>query len=109
MTSALAKSSDTGPPEPNASDAAAKVGTAVAAFALSPHHTALRCLFVVCLHRGVQLKPIDFGEVKETDTLGSVLRVMQKVGLRGKPLRHGNWKKLAALGYAFPMMALQKS
>src|SRR5215813_6744653 len=108
MSSALAKTA--GPPKGEADAPTESPGaTAVAAFALSPHHTALRCLFVVCLHRGVQLKPIDFGEVKETDTLGSVLRVMQKVGLRGKSLHRCNWKKLAALGYAFPMMALQKS
>jgi ATP-binding cassette subfamily B protein len=80
-----------------------------AGFALSPHHTALRCLFVVCMHRGVQLKPEDFAEVKETDTVGSVLRVMQKVGLRGRLLRHGNWKRLAALGYAYPVMAQRKA
>ncbi len=111
MSSALAKT--VGPAPEGEADTPAGDGshgaTAVARFALSPHHTALRCLFVVCLHRGVQLKPIDFGEVKETDTLGSVLRVMQKVGLRGKPLHRCNWKKFAALGYAFPMMALQKS
>ena len=108
MSSALAKT--VGPPKGEADAPTENQGaTAVARFALSPHHTALRCLFVVCLHRGVQLKPIDFGEVKETDTLGSVLRVLQKVGLRGKPLHRSNWKKLAALGYAFPMMALQKS
>jgi len=76
--------------------------------ARSPHYTALRCLFVVCLHRGVQLKPENFTEVKESDTLGSVLRVMQKVGLRGRVLPHCKWKKLIGLGYAFPMMAQLK-
>ena len=77
--------------------------------ARSPHYTALRCLFVVCLHRGVQLKPENFAEVKESDTLGSVLRVMQKVGLRGRVLQGCKWKKLTALGYAYPVMAQQKA
>jgi ATP-binding cassette subfamily B protein len=77
--------------------------------ARSPHYTALRCLFVVCLHRGVQLKPENFAEVKESDTLGSVLRVMQKVGLRGRVLPGCKWKKLTALGYAYPVMAQQKA
>jgi subfamily B ATP-binding cassette protein HlyB/CyaB len=77
--------------------------------ARSPHYTALRCLFVVCLHRGVQLKPENFAEVRESDTLGSILRVMQKVGLRGRVLPRCNWKKLAALGYAYPVMAQQKA
>ena len=72
--------------------------------ARSPHYTALRCLFVVCLHRGVQLKPENFAEVRDSDTLGSILRVMQKVGLRGRVLPRCNWKKLAALGYAYPVM-----
>ena len=64
---------------------------------------------MVCLHRGVQLKPENFAEVKESDTLGSILRVMQKVGLRGRVLPRCKWKKLTALGYAYPVMAQQKA
>jgi ATP-binding cassette subfamily B protein len=44
-------------------------------FQLSPHHTALRCLFVVALHKGVQLKAENFAEFSEADTLGSILRI----------------------------------
>jgi ATP-binding cassette subfamily B protein len=77
-------------------------------FTLSPHHTALRCLFIVSLHRGVLLKPENFSAFSETDTLGSVLRVMRDVGLRGKILRGCKWNKLTALNYAYPVMALLK-
>jgi ATP-binding cassette, subfamily B, bacterial HlyB/CyaB len=77
-------------------------------FTLSPHHTALRCLFVVSLQRGVLLKPENFTGFSETDTVGSVLRVMRETGLRGKVLRGCKWNRLAALNYAYPLIALQK-
>ena len=76
--------------------------------AVSPLHTALRCLFVVALHRGVQLTPQRFAEVSDGDTLGSILDVMRKVKLRGKVLRGCKWNDLAALNYAYPVMALLK-
>jgi len=69
----------------------------------------LRCLFVVSLHRGIQLKPESFADVSESDILGSMLRVMHKVGLRGKMIRRQKWKHLAALNYAYPVMAMLKS
>ena len=76
-------------------------------FKLSPHHTALRCLFVVALHKGVQLKAEDFAQFNETDTLGSVLHIMNKVALRGKLLRSTKWNTLTGLSHAYPVMALQ--
>jgi ATP-binding cassette, subfamily B, bacterial HlyB/CyaB len=78
-------------------------------FQLSPHHTALRCLFVVALHKGVQLKPEDFAEFTETDTLGSILSIMNKVALRGRLLRGGKWQTLTGVNHAYPVMALQAS
>ena len=76
-------------------------------FKLSPHHTALRCLFVVALHKGVQLKAEHFAEFSEADTLGSILRIMSKVALRGKLLRGTKWNTLTGLSHAYPVMALQ--
>jgi subfamily B ATP-binding cassette protein HlyB/CyaB len=77
-------------------------------FVLSPHHTALRCLFVVSLQRGVLLKPENFSDFRETDTTGSVLRVMNAVGLQGKVLSRCKWKNIVALNDAYPLMAIQK-
>lgn len=77
-----------------------------APFSLSPHHTALRCLFVVCLHQGVQLKPENLAGVSESETLTSVLKVMQDIGLRGKILRGCKWNKLHALNSAYPIIAV---
>ncbi len=82
--------------------------TDVAQVTLSPHHTALRCLFVVSLQRGILLKPENFADFSEADTLGSVLRVMGQVGLEGKVLRRTKWTRLLELSDAFPAMALMK-
>jgi ATP-binding cassette, subfamily B, bacterial HlyB/CyaB len=75
-------------------------------FALSAGHTALRSLFIVALQAGVQLKPEDFAEFTDANTLGSVLQVMRRAGLKGTAVRPGNWRRLTELDRAFPVMAL---
>ena len=74
---------------------------------MSPHLTALRCLFLVALHHGVQVRPESLGTADEADTVGSVLRLMREVGLTGKLLKHRRWDDLATLGSAYPVMAEQ--
>ena len=81
---------------------------AAAGFTLTARHTALRSLFVVSFHAGVQLKPEDFAAFDETDTLGSVLRVIQGAGLRSRVVRGRKWRNLVALDHAFPLMAVLK-
>ncbi len=83
--------------------------TVTATLPLSAHHTALRCLFIISLRRGVLLKPENFNGFNETDTLGSVLRVMASVGLQGKVVHQGSWKKLQSLSYAYPLLATLKN
>lgn len=75
-------------------------------FTLPPHHTALRCLFVLSLNRGVVLKPENFVGFSETDTIGSVLRVMGEVGLEGRVLKGRKWSRIAQLSDTFPVMAM---
>ena len=72
----------------------------------SPLHTALRCLFVMCLQRGVQIQPEHFSAVREDDVLGSVLRVIRAAGLRARILKRRRWKEVLALAHTFPLMAL---
>ena len=72
----------------------------------APHYTALRCAFILCLWRGVQLQPQHFARVDEADTLGSVLRVVGQSGLRARVLRRSGWRGLQALGGVFPAMAI---
>jgi subfamily B ATP-binding cassette protein HlyB/CyaB len=75
---------------------------------MSPHLTALRCLYLVALHHGVQIPPERLGDADEADTLGSVLRIMRDVGIAGKPLKDRSWDDLSRLGSAWPVMAQQK-
>jgi subfamily B ATP-binding cassette protein HlyB/CyaB len=56
----------------------------------------------------VLLKPENFSDFRETDTTGSVLRVMNAVGLQGKVLSRCKWKNIVALNDAYPLMAIQK-
>ena len=81
---------------------------APATFLLSRHHTAIRCLFVMALHRGVQLRPEAIAGISEEDPTGSMLRVLAASGLEGKLLQGRRWRHLAGLGGAWPAMALQK-
>lgn len=79
-------------------------GVAAGPALLSPLHTALRCLFMISLYRGVQLKPEHFSAVTEHDVLGSILRVLRQVGLRGRVIRRYGWRHVSGLSHAFPLM-----
>ncbi len=74
---------------------------------MSPHLTALRCLYLIALHHGVQVAPEKLGEADETDTVGSVMWIMRDVGLTSKLLGNRTWKDLTKLGSAYPVMAEQ--
>jgi ATP-binding cassette subfamily B protein len=76
-------------------------------FVLSAHHTALRGLFIVALRAGVQLKPEDFAVAEDTDTVGSVLRVMERAGLKGQTVQLRGRQGLSELDDVFPVMALR--
>lgn len=83
--------------------------TVSATLPLTAHHTALRCLFIISLRRGVLLKPENFNGFSETDTVGSVMRVMGSVGLQGKIVGGCNWNRLTSLSYAYPLLAIMKN
>ena len=72
----------------------------------SPHHTALRCLFMMALHRGVQLQPEQFASVADTDTIGSVLRVLRESGLPGEAMHRADAANLRAA--TLPLMAMMR-
>lgn len=76
---------------------------------MSPHLTALRCLFLVALHHGVQVPPEKLGEADENDTVGSVLRLMAELGMTAKLMKNRDWSDLLGLGSAFPIMAEQEN
>ncbi len=80
--------------------------TAQPKFPLSPYHTALRCLFVVALQRGVRIKPEQLSVFNKADTLASVLSLIRTVGLHGRLLNGCKWKQLTGLATNFPLMAL---
>ncbi len=72
---------------------------------MSPHLTALRCLFLVALHHGVQVPPEKFAEVDESDIIKSIFSITRDLSLAAKLLKNRTWDDLASLGSAFPVMA----
>jgi ATP-binding cassette subfamily B protein len=75
---------------------------------MSPHLTALRCLFLVALHHGVQVPPEKLGHADESDTEGSLLQIFRDVGMAGKVLRKRKWVDLTRLGSAYPIIVQLK-
>ena len=75
---------------------------------MSSHLAALRGLFLVALHHGVQVPPENFAAADEADTVGSLLRLMRDIGLSAKLLSGRNWEQLTHLGSAYPAMAERK-
>jgi len=76
---------------------------------MSPHLAALRCLFLLGLHHGVQIAPEKLAHADDSDTIGSILRIMREVGLRGKILKNRSWSDLTSLGSAYPVMVERKT
>ena len=58
--------------------------------------------------RGKQLRPEHFAVVSDKDILGSMLRVLREVGLRGRALRRRRWRDITKLSHAFPLMGMMK-
>ncbi|WP_029015132.1 peptidase domain-containing ABC transporter [Niveispirillum irakense] len=75
---------------------------------MSPHLTALRCLFLIAMHHGIQLAPEELPTDGADDTKGSVLRAMRTVGLKGRIIDNCDWEKAGALGTAYPALAIRK-
>ncbi len=74
----------------------------------SPYHTALRCLFLVARHHGVEVTPEKLAATDPADTLNSVRAVMQEMGLRSSVLQQRSWQDLISLGSAYPAIAILK-
>ena len=74
----------------------------------TPYHTALRCLFLIARHHGVELSPESLVRVGQADIFASTLQVMRELGLKGNVLRNQSWRKLNKLGKIFPAIAVQK-
>ena len=71
---------------------------------LSPHHTALRSLFIMCLQRGVHLTADHIAGIGEGDVVASSVRALAAVGLAGKVMRNQRWRNLKDMRSACPMM-----
>ena len=72
----------------------------------SPYHTALRCLFLVARHHGVEITPEQLSATDPANTLASVRGVMRNVGIRTTVLMQRTWQDLIALGQAYPAIAI---
>jgi len=75
---------------------------------VTPHHTALRCLFIVAIHHGLHLTPEEIGSIGTDDLIKSVLRVMKGAKLKGRALHDCSWTNLMSLGGAYPAMVVRR-
>ena len=73
-----------------------------------PRHTALRSLFLVGMHHGLQLTPEQLATSEGGDLEASVLKIMREAGLASRSLKHCKWNNLVSLGKAYPVLAVKK-
>ncbi len=73
------------------------------------HFTALRCFFLLAQHHGIKLEPANLSSPDQTNSLASILKEMDKVGLNSKVVHNRKWGHLIALGSAFPVVAIHKN
>jgi ATP-binding cassette subfamily B protein len=70
--------------------------------------TALRCLFLIAMHHGIQLAPEELPLNGVDDIKGATLKAMRAVGLKGRSLERCSWDKAGRLGTAYPALAIRK-
>ncbi|SNS49151.1 MULTISPECIES: peptidase domain-containing ABC transporter [unclassified Azospirillum] len=70
--------------------------------------SALRCLFLIAMHHGIQLAPEELPVSGANDIKGSTLKAMRAVGLKGRVLERCSWEKAGQLGTAYPAFAIRK-
>ncbi|MEI7605998.1 MAG: peptidase domain-containing ABC transporter [Rhodospirillaceae bacterium] len=75
---------------------------------MAPRLTALRCLFILAQHRGIQISPELLSSPSTDDTTRLLLRLMKAVELSGKVLRKQKWEQIISLGSAYPILAMLK-
>jgi len=75
---------------------------------LAPELTALRCVFLVAMHHGLQLAPDELPQIGHADMVPAVLRALRQAGLKGQALRDASWEKAARLGTAYPALAVRR-
>ena len=81
------------------------ISSPVIAPPLTPHHTLLRCLFMLALHRGVTLSPEQLAMARPDDPIGSATGLLRAAGLGVTMRRRTRWRDLAG---DFPMLALRR-
>jgi len=75
---------------------------------LAPDLTALRCLFLVATHHGLQVAPEDLPAAQGPDLLPAMLAAMRGLGLKAKAVTGCGWEKAERLGTAYPALALRR-
>ncbi|NKC29750.1 peptidase domain-containing ABC transporter [Falsiroseomonas selenitidurans] len=72
---------------------------------LAPELTALRGVFLLAMHHGLQLAPDELPQPGQPDMVAEVLRALRAAGLKAQALRRGGWARAAGLGTAYPALA----
>ena len=70
----------------------------------APHLAALRSLFLVALHNGVEIPADLMSSYAGEEIVSFVFETMRKVELRGKLLHRRKWQDLTQLSSAFPVL-----
>lgn len=75
---------------------------------MAPELTALRSLFLIAMHHGLQMAPDELPTAQGPDMLPAVLGAMRRVGLKARALSHCSWDKASRLGGAYPALAVRR-
>jgi ATP-binding cassette subfamily B protein len=75
---------------------------------LAPELSALRCLFLLAMHHGLQLAPEELPATQGPDMLPAVLGTLRRLGLKTRALTGRDWETAAGLGSAYPALAVRR-
>ncbi len=76
---------------------------------MPPYHTALRCAFLLSVHHGCALEPLQLAGGNEGDVLRSTVDILKRAGLAVKVRTDCDWAAIFRSGSELPFVAIRKS
>jgi ATP-binding cassette subfamily B protein len=76
---------------------------------MPPHHTALRCAFLLSVHHGCGLEPLHLAAGNAGDILGSTVDVLKSAGLAVKVKQNCDWPALEKSTHELPFVAIRST
>lgn len=76
---------------------------------MTPYHTALRCAFLLSVHHGCRLEPLQLAGGDANNIIASAVEILQRAGLTVKVRGACDWSAVERCARELPFVAIRKT